>query len=266
MKHLSGAVAILVTSGIFLYSSSSLSGAGLGPYEDRIVDGKTSYVGLLASAKAGKEAEFDKALQCLTCKECAKALKKQGITNISANRKVLTDKKTWYWVYFDYKGKDYLKAVNTFEKVTPAMAAFIDPHPRARTYGTSWLQMEWINYIRGVMDDDIPTKRKTCVVTRIIPKNEELYRTLHQTVWPGVIDQLARTNNRNLSIFLSEIGDEIYEFLYLEYVGNDPVADDKSSKADPCTLRWWKLTDACQDPLPEVKDGIWAGMDSVIKQ
>jgi len=92
-----------------------------------------------------------------------------------------------------------------------------------------------------------------------------MYRTLHQAVWPGVVDQLARSNNRELSIFLVEIGDEIYEFLYVEYIGSDAAKDGNSSKTDPCTLRWWKLTDACQIPLPDVKEGIWAGMDAVIK-
>ena len=263
MRNLSGVVSILVTSGVLFWSSISLA-TGLGPYEDRIASGNT-HVGLLAPAMAGKEADLDQALKCLTCKDCTEALKKQNITNLSAQKKVLPDNKTWYWVYFDYKGKDYLKAVNAFEKAAPGTSTFIDPHPRAKNYGTSWLQMEWICYIRGVMDSEIPAKSKAATVTRVIPKMEELYRSLHQAVWPGVIDQLARTNNRNLSIFLAEIGDEIYEFLYLEYVGNDAAADDKSSKPDPCTLRWWKLTDACQDPLPEVKTGTWAGMDTVIK-
>jgi len=231
------------------------------PYESLIAAGKTTYVGLIAAAQPGKTAELDKALQTLD----AAALKKQGITNLSVHKKALPDKNDWYWVYFDYKGKDYLKAVNSFEKAGTGLAKFIEPHPRAKKYGTTWLQMEWICYLPALKDDKRPTQSKAAIVTRIKPEKEMEYRTLHQTVWPGVSDQIARTNNRNLSVFLVELGDEIYEFLYLEYIGSDADADGKASKADPCTLRWWKLTDACQLPLPEVKDGIWAGMDAVVK-
>lgn len=255
--------AALVTAGI-LWSSVSVVLA-FGPYEHLLVQGKDTRVGLIAAAKAGREADLDKALKCLTCEKCAKALKKNNIANISSYKKVLTDKKTWYWVYFDYKGKDYLKAVNAFEKAAAGTAELIESHPRAKTYGTSWLQMEWICYIRGVMDRTLTAQSKVGIVTRINPEKEQLYRTLHQAVWPGVIDQIARSNNRDLSIFLVEIGDEIYEFLYMEYVGKNPEVDGKSSKSDPCTLRWWKLTDACQIPMPDLKEGIWAGMDAVIK-
>jgi L-rhamnose mutarotase len=235
------------------------------PYEGLITNGKTTYVGLIAAGKSGQEANLDQALQCLTCKKCVHNLKKQGITNVSAFKKTLPDKKTWVWVYFVYDGPNYLKAVTAFEKVMPPMAAYVEPHPRAKKSGATWLQMEWICYLAALDNDSIPTQKKVGIVTRIKPEKEQEYRTLHQSVWPGVSDQLARTNNRNLSIFLVEMGDEIYEFLYLEYVGKDAAADDQSSKSDPCTLRWWKLTDACQLPLPEVKEGIWAGMDTVVK-
>ena len=88
------------------------------------------------------------------------------------------------------------------------------------------------------------------------------YRTLHQTVWPGVVDQVARSNNRNLSIFLVELGADLVEFLYVEYVGDDQVRDDAMSKADPVNIRWWKHTGACQKPLPGTND-TWDMMDAV---
>ena len=263
MRNSSGVVSILVTSGVLFWSSISQA-TGLGPYEDRIASGNT-YVGLLRQPWPARKTDSGQGVKVSDMQGLHRSIEKTEHYQPHAKRRFCQTRRTWYWVYFDYKGKDYLKAVNAFEKAAPGTSTFIDPHPRAKTYGTSWLQMEWICYIRGVMDSEIPAKSKAATVTRVIPEREELYRTLHQTVWPGVIDQLARTNNRNLSIFLAEIGDEIYEFLYLEYVGNDAAADGKSSKSDPCTLRWWKLTDACQDPLPEVKTGTWAGMDTVVK-
>ena len=235
----------------------------LGPYETHLATSKVTRVGLTSSVIEGKEKQLNTALDMLRKKDGIAALKKQGISNISFYSKKLTDKKIWYVVYFDYTGKDYLKAASDFEKAAPDTIKCLDPHPRAKTQKTTWLQMEWICYIRGVNDDKIPTANKVCIVTRIKPEKEQEYRTLHQTVWPGVIDQLKRSNNRNLSIFLVEIGEEIYEYLYLEYVGKDAEADGASSPKDPCTVRWWKLTDACQLPLPEVKEGIWAGMDPV---
>ena len=85
---------------------------------------------------------------------------------------------------------------------------------------------------------------------------------MHQTVWPGVVDQMARGNNRNFSIFLVELGDELYEFFYLEYVGHDAAKDEAMNKADPINQRWWKHTIACQSPLPGERD-IWANMAPV---
>jgi L-rhamnose mutarotase len=235
------------------------------PYEEFVAHNKLTHVGLLGTAKSGTAEQLDKSLACLACKKCEQAMKKQGITNVGAFKKTLADGKTWYLVYFDYKGKEYLKAVDVFEKATPDLAKLVEPHPRAKSYGNAWLQTEWINHLRGMVNDKLKTQSRVGIVTRIKPEKEEEYRTLHQTVWPGVTDQLARSNNRNLSVFLAEIGDEIYEFLYVEYVGKDKAADDAKSKADPCTLRWWKNTDACQLPLPEVKEGIWAGMDALVK-
>jgi L-rhamnose mutarotase len=234
------------------------------PYDAATEAGRTTRVGLLTAAAPGKGAELDQALKGLSEAAATRALKKHGISNLCIQKKVLGDTKTWYWAYFDYRGKDYLKAVNAFEAAAPLPAGLLQPHPRAQSHGIGWLQMEWICFLRGAPDAETPTKSKTAVVTRIKPEKEELYRTLHQTVWPGVADQIARSNSRNLSVFLVELGDEIYEFLYVEYIGNDAEVDGKSSKSDPCTLRWWKITDDCQLPLSDAKDSPWAGMDAVV--
>ncbi|MBT3192186.1 MAG: L-rhamnose mutarotase [Verrucomicrobia bacterium] len=101
------------------------------------------------------------------------------------------------------------------------------------------------------------------MVTRIRPEKEQEYRTLHQTVWPGVVDQMVRGNFRNFSVFLVELGDEIYEFFYVEYVGSDSAADGEMNNADPVNQRWWKYTDACQLPLPGAS-GPWLMMDKII--
>ena len=53
------------------------------------------------------------------------------------------------------------------------------------------------------------------------------------------------------------------EFLYVEYMGGDAQRDDAANKADPISQRWWKLTDACQKPFADVKEGIWVLMTPV---
>ncbi len=97
------------------------------------------------------------------------------------------------------------------------------------------------------------------MATRLKPEKEMDYRLYHQATWPGVVDQMARGNNRNFSIFLVEIGDELYKFFYVEYCGDDSEADGAMNAADPSNQRWWRHTDPCQEPLEE-EGGIWAPM------
>jgi L-rhamnose mutarotase len=121
--------------------------------------------------------------------------------------------------------------------------------------------MEWINYIRGLDVDREPTEVLS-MVTIIRPEKESQYRSLHQTVWPGIVDQMIRGNNRNFSIFLAEIGDQLYEFFYLEYMGNDSEKDNRMNQDDPVNQRWWAQTGPCQQPLPGEKD-IWTPLIQV---
>ena len=241
-----------------------LSAFGFSSYENRLLAGDQTHMALIAAAKDGEPAELQTALKSLNEKKATKAFKKAKISNISSFTKELQGK-TWIMVYFDYDGNTYLDAVNAFEstEVSQKIMPLVEAHPRAKKYGTTWLQMEWMCYIRGAQKKGAPTS-KLAMVTRIKPEKEQEYRVLHQSVWPGVVDQMARSNNRNFSIFFTEIGDELYEFFYLEYVGSDAKKDGEMSSSDPFNLRWWKITDACQNPLPDA-DGIWSMMDKVSK-
>lgn len=243
---------------------SAPEASAFSPYENYLLSGRETHVGLIAQAKPGKEAQLAAALQSLQGGQEVKALAKAGIHNLAAFQRKL-DGGVWVFVYFSYEGgKDYLGAAEAFESASPAtrtLADLIVPHPRAQTYGRQWLQMEWINYIRG-KNTAGPAEQVISMVTTVKPEKEAEYRTLHQTVWPGVVDQMARGNNRNFSIFLVELGDTLYEFFYVEYVGTDSAKDDARNQADPINQRWWKYTDACQTPLPGV-DGIWAPMEPI---
>ncbi|HOQ04650.1 MAG TPA: L-rhamnose mutarotase [Anaerohalosphaeraceae bacterium] len=228
------------------------------PYENYLLSGKPTYAGLLARAKAGREVQLaEELLKVCTDKENVRMLR-AGISNPAAFRRQIQGE-TWFLVVFQYAGgKPYLTAAEAFESITPELKELIEPHPRAVRYGRCWLQAEWINYIRGLNVEGAPSQVLS-MVTTIRPEKESEYRSLHQTVWPGVVDQMIRGNNRNFCIFLAEIGDTLYEFFYLEYMGSDFEKDDRMNQQDPVNQRWWAQTGPCQKPLPGEKE-IWSPM------
>ena len=85
------------------------------------------------------------------------------------------------------------------------------------------------------------------------PESIDEYERLHASPWPPVLEQIRRSNIRNYTIFRE--GTQL--FAYFEYVGDDFVADMAAMAADPETQRWWALTDAMQEPLPDREPGTW---------
>ncbi len=94
------------------------------------------------------------------------------------------------------------------------------------------------------------------------------YKKLHAAVWPEVRKMIHECNIRNYSIYLRKMPDgNFYLFSYMEYTGADQKADWAKMAADKKTQEWWKLTDPCQQPLPDVKRGEWwAPMEEVFHQ
>ena len=88
---------------------------------------------------------------------------------------------------------------------------------------------------------------------RVRPDRIEDYERLHAEAWPGVLEQIHRSNIRNYTIFRH--GTDL--FAYFEYVGDDYAADMAAMAADETTRRWWSLTDAMQEPLPDREPGAW---------
>ena len=88
---------------------------------------------------------------------------------------------------------------------------------------------------------------------RVRPEAIDEYERLHADPWPGVLDQIRRSNIWNYTI--RRDGTDL--FAAFDYVGQDFEADMAGMAADPQTQRWWKLTDAMQDPLPDREPGAW---------
>lgn len=133
--------------------------------------------------------------------------------------------------------------------------------------GSVDVDMEEVFYTEGAADT-VPTPEKYSrigMITGLKPEKEAEYRTLHATAWPGVLKGIKDCHYRNFSIRLVELNGSLFLIGYLEYVGKDPAADTAAAKAIPVNKRWWKFTDACQQPLPAAaaKGEIWDGLEEI---
>lgn len=97
-------------------------------------------------------------------------------------------------------------------------------------------------------------------VIKVNPEKLDHYIELHARTWPGVLEQISRSNIRNYSIYLKDD----YLFDYFEYVGDDFEKDMAKMAEDSTTQAWWKLTDPMQIPLETRNEGEWwASMEEV---
>lgn len=100
------------------------------------------------------------------------------------------------------------------------------------------------------------------------PEKLAEYKKSHTAVWPEVAQSLRAANIRNYSIYLRKLDDgNYYLFSYFEYVGQDFQGDMAKMAANPEVKRWWTLTDPCQKPLRDRKEGEWwSAMEEVFHQ
>lgn len=98
---------------------------------------------------------------------------------------------------------------------------------------------------------------------KLRPECRDEYVRQHARVWPEVLEQIARSNIRNYSIYLR---DGIL-FAYFEYVGSDFDADMRAMAADPVTQRWWALMEPMQEKWPTATSTEWwSNMTEVFHQ
>lgn len=167
----------------------------------------------------------------------------------------------------------YLEStLTTVEQVLPLLGSdpwlqklstSLQPHPRAEA-DSDWLPLELINLIGPTLPEPSDPSQiiREGFLTRLKPECELSYRTLHQTNWPGVVDQMRRSQRRCWITFLIELGEELWLFTYSEYLGQDSAQDDALTAADPVTRRWWRHTEPCLDSISELHPS-WTPMDSM---
>jgi L-rhamnose mutarotase len=168
--------------------------------------------------------------------------------------------------YCEYVGSDYegdiaLMASNdAMKEWCKALADTMVPQ-------RGLVDVEEVFYTEGAADV-VPTSEKYSrigMITGLKPEKEADYRTLHANAWPGVLKGIKDCHYRNFTIRLVELNGNLFLIGYLEYVGKDPAADAAAAKAIPVNKRWWKFTDACQQPLPAAaaKGEIWDGLEEI---
>ena len=102
-------------------------------------------------------------------------------------------------------------------------------------------------------------------VTGLDLKKEVAYRTLHNNVWPGVIEAMAGAAIGRFDVFLTDWKGELYLYYLVQYTGKTYDKDMASLGDNPINQRWWSHTDPCQKPLPEAaaRGDIWLEMQPV---
>jgi len=165
--------------------------------------------------------------------------------------------------YFEYIGDDYAGDMQKIaDETTREWWKLTDPMQEpleTRKEGEWWAEMEEVFHMDGMKKPSAQAVRHGQVI-ELRPEFAEEYKKVHADVWPGVLQQIQRSNIQNYSIFTKD--GRLYA--YFEYTGADFKADMALMKADTTTQRWWKLTDPMQSKVPTAgEDEWWAEMREV---
>lgn len=198
--------------------------------------------------------------------EVAALYQKAHVRNMTRYLKEIGGK-PYLITHYEYSGHDHavdmarIEASDAMKRWRTAFAGLL-----ASPGSHECEDVEEVFFTEGAADvTPSPAKYKRIgMVTGLKPDKEAEYRTLHATAWPGVLKGIRDSHYRNFSIGLVELDGSLILIGYLEYVGRDPAADEAAAKTLPVNKRWWKFTDACQQPLPSAAKGeIWDGMEEI---
>lgn len=93
--------------------------------------------------------------------------------------------------------------------------------------------------------------KRFAMVLKIKPGKKQDYKSIHENVWPEILEALKDSNIKNNSTF---VNDELL-FMYLEYSGNDFESDWKkygeNSKVQEWVTKLRNLIEAYEHPVPK---------------
>ena len=137
---------------------------GFSPYENYLNSGQQTHVMLAVSTPTESADTVAAKLATLTAPEHQAMWAAAEISNVAVFQQNLQGA-TWFMVYFAYDTSPYHNARQVFaelplvKQLTTDLADHLQPHPRAVANGHTWLQMEWMCYIRG-STKDAPTQKR----------------------------------------------------------------------------------------------------------
>ena len=236
----------------------------MSPYENRLSAEDFRRIGLIACVRGGCEESL---AEIATSKpgDLVTSLSEMGIRNLNLFMRKIRGR-NFLFTFFEHADTDFESAAGVLcsHPWFAALSPLVEAHPRVSAGGHPWLRMELMN----VIGPTLPAPNEGAPIARLglmaglKPEKELWYRTLHQTNWPGVVDQMARSHTRYWVTFTIEFGEELFLFTYSEYIGTDKAADDAAMAADPVTQRWWTHTEPCLLPL-EPAAGSWIAMTAL---
>ncbi len=241
----------------------------MSPYENRLYAENFRRVGLIALVRRGSEAALTARMKTAPANLSAR-LASLRIINLNMFMRTIGER-TCLFTFLEYQGTamaevEALSSVMDADVWFATLSEHLEAHPRAAAAGRLWLRMELMNAIGPTLP--LPAGGRPIarlgLMSSLKPECELTYRTLHQTNWPGVVDQMGRSHFRYWVTFLIELGAELLLFTYCEYVGSDKAADDAAMAADPVTRRWWTHTEPCLNPLVP-GNGSWTPMAHLLE-
>lgn len=238
----------------------------MSPYENQLAHEDFRRVGLIAIVPTENQTAVAEFLSSPPADLTAR-LAAVGIQQLDLFASAV-DSRAYLFAFLHFAGTDF-EAVPGIVAADPWLAQIsplLEPHPRADASVSPWLRMELINVCGPTLpapSNDLPVTR-TGFLSGLLPDRELPYRTLHQTNWPGIVDQMARSHIRYWVTFLIEFGADLRLFTYCEYTGTDRAADDALMANDPVTQRWWAHTEPCLISL-DGSGRTWVPMDTSLR-
>jgi len=241
----------------------------MSPYENRLQGENFRRVGLIALVRQGGEAALSDRMKKAPA-NLSTRLAALRISNVNVFMKTIGEQ-TYLFTFLEYQGTavaevESIPSMLGGDEWFATLSEHLEAHPRAAAAGRLWLRMEFMNAIGPTLP--LPAGARPLarlgLMSSLKPECELTYRTLHQTNWPGVIDQMGRSHYRYWISFMVEFGNGLLLFTYCEYVGTDKATDDAAMAADPVTQRWWTHTEPCLKPLVP-GNGSWTPMSLLLE-